>query len=118
VGLIDDRHLSLHCGEGPRGALGVGPVELQGGGVACSDGGQVPLLVLVALLDGESRLGVTLIGFDPFQLGRSGTAGAPPLGLHAVAPGSEIAFEIRDQVARREPEGPVREGDHRCVVVP
>ena len=42
-------------------------------------------------------------------------AGAPALGVHAVAPGGEVALEVGDQVARRVPEGTVGEWDHRAA---
>ena len=66
--------------------------------------------MLVAHPGGQLGLRVALVGGDPLQLGGAGAAGAGPLGLHALAPGGEVAFEVRDQVARREPEGSVREG--------
>ena len=75
------------------------------------------MLVLLALAGGELGLLVVLVGGGPLELGGAGAAGAAALGLHALAPGGEVALEVGDQVARREPEGAVREGLHAIGVV-
>jgi len=101
VGLIDDRGAAFHSGAG-QGFVGrVVAEDLDQAGLALMLSLEVAELVLLAVPGGERRLLVTLVGGDPLQLvvaGRSPRAGA--LGLHALAPGGEVALEVGDQVAR------------------
>jgi hypothetical protein len=112
MGLVDDRDALAHGGQSAGGALGIGTVELEDGGVALPDSLEIPLLVLVAEADRERGLGVVLVRGRPGQLLGAVAAGTLALGEHAVTPGGEVALEEGDQVARRIPEGAVREGDH------
>ena len=53
-----------------------------------------------------------MAGRDPLQLGGTGAGGTAALGEHALAPGGEVAFEVRDEVTRRVAEGAVRGVNH------
>src|SRR4051794_36348560 len=44
---------------------------------------------------------LVLVRSNPLELTGPGTAGQPALGLHALAPGGELALEIGDEVGWR-----------------
>jgi hypothetical protein len=110
--LVDDGGASGHGGQRAYRALGVGAVELDDLGVPLALARQVALLVLLPLPGRQREFLVAFVRGHPLELGRPGTASPLALGGHPLAPGGEVALEVRGQVMRRVPEGPVRERDH------
>lgn len=111
VRLVDRRCGIAHGRGGELGCARVAPEDLDQIGLPLPKSQKPALFVLPALPGGEVEL-LVLVGGGPLELRGAGTAGAAALGEHPVAPGGEVALEVRHEIARGEAETAVGGVDH------
>ena len=115
VGLVDHGRPGLHRGERPLLPGRVLPGDLDQPRLPLPQAHEIAVLVLLAFPRGKGAL-VVLVGRGPLQLGGPGARSPAALGEHPLAPGGEIALEVRDEVARRVAEGTVGGMEHDFLV--
>src|SRR6185437_15913763 len=100
VRLVDRGCAVTHAGDGELGRARVSPEDLDQAGLPLPKSHQPASLVLQALPGGEVEL-LVFVGGGPLELRGAGAVACGPaaLGKHPVAPGSEVAFEVRHEVA-------------------